>query len=201
MDQNLSGESMFYQVLSKVNNRIKFLYRYKDCLSLSLRKKLCSALVLCHFDYCCQSWFTSLSSLQKQKLQAAQNKVVRYILDLSPRAHIGQTQLNLLGLLNVSDRVKFTRLNHVFKIKNTVCPTYLKGNFNKIPHDLNTRASSHNFFVPQVQGVAAKSFFFNGIKDWNELPISLKTVTSKVSFKGKVKQFLASTRLKSETGQ
>ena len=101
LDQNLSGESMFLHVLSKVNNKLKFLYRYRACLNQLLRKKLCSALVLCHFDYCCQSWFTGLPSIQRQKLQVAQNEVARYILDLPPRSHIGQTQLDELGMLNV----------------------------------------------------------------------------------------------------
>ena len=34
LDQNLSGQSMFSQVLSKVNNKMKFMYRYKHCLSV-----------------------------------------------------------------------------------------------------------------------------------------------------------------------
>ena len=90
LDQNLSGQSMFSQVLAKETNKMKFMYRYKNCLNQSLRKKLCSALISCHFDYCCQAWYISLTKLQKQKLQAAQNKMVRYILDLPPRSHIGQ---------------------------------------------------------------------------------------------------------------
>ena len=100
---------------------------------------------------------------------------MRYTLDLAPRSHIGQTQLDSIGLLNVLDRVKFIRLNHVFKVKNMECPTYLKGNFNCIPYELNISASSFNFFVPHVQGIAAKTFFFNGIKDWDDLPNSIKS--------------------------
>ena len=198
LDQNLSGQSMFLQVLSKVNNKIKFLYRYKACLNQSVRKKLCAALVLCHFDYCCQSWYTSLTNLHKQKLQAAQNKIVRYILDLTPRSHIGQTQLDTLGLLNISDRVKFIRLNHVFKIRNGESPVYLKREFNSIPHELNTRASSYNFYVPRLQGMASKSFFCNGIKDWNALPIAIKSITNMFQFKRQMKLFLAKCRLELE---
>ena len=99
IDLELSGESMFSYTMSKVNSRLKFLYRYKTCLNRALRKQLCTALVLCHLDYCSTSWFPNLTSFQKHKLQIAVNKVSRYILDFTPRTHIGQSELNQIGIL------------------------------------------------------------------------------------------------------
>ena len=124
--------------------------------------------------------------------------MVRYILDLPPRSHIGQTQLNVLGLLNISDRVQFIRLSHVFKILNMASPLYLKGNFNRIFHAVNTRASAHNLFVPQLQGIASKTFFYNGIKDWNRLSSDIKSTSSLLPFKTKVRQVLVKARLEYE---
>ena len=45
-----------------------------------------------------------------------QNKVVRFVLDLDPRAHVGQEQWKELGLLSVKNRVIQLKLNQVFKI-------------------------------------------------------------------------------------
>ena len=154
---------MFSSVISKVNSRLKFLYRYKQCLNQALRKQLCTALVLCHIDYCNTAWFTNLTCFQKQKLQVALNKVSRYILDLSPRTHIGQSELNQIGLLNIMDRARFLRLNHVYKIKQGVAPVYLHDNFNSVNHSMETRSSNHDFFVPRVKSIASKTFFYNGI--------------------------------------
>ena len=48
------------RILKHVN---KFEVHYEG--KQSHRKKHCSALVVCNFDSCCQSWFTRLSDLQK----------------------------------------------------------------------------------------------------------------------------------------
>ena len=46
-----------------------------------------------------------------------QNKMVRFILKLDSRAHIGNDELVNAGFLSVVDRVKQLKLGHVFKIK------------------------------------------------------------------------------------
>ena len=101
-------------IISKVNSRLKFLYRYKDLLNFESRKTLCSALIQCLFDY---SWYLGINKGLKDKLQVAQNKIIRFILNLDNRAHIGNQELEKAGFLQVPDRVKQLKLGHVFKIK------------------------------------------------------------------------------------
>ena len=46
-----------------------------------------------------------------------QKKVIRFVLDLDPRAHVGQEQRKELRLLSVKDRVvQLVKLNQVLKI-------------------------------------------------------------------------------------
>ena len=52
------------------------------------------------------------------------NKMVRFILKLGPRSHIGDEQLKTVGMLKVEDRVRQLKLNHVFKIYNEVVNMY-----------------------------------------------------------------------------
>ena len=61
-------------ILSKVNARLKFMYRHSSSLSYlqEPEKNLCSALILCHFDYSCSSWYAGLTKCLKNKLQIAQ---------------------------------------------------------------------------------------------------------------------------------
>ena len=54
LDESLSDESMALNVVSKINTRLKFLYRKNKFLSPQLRRLLCNALIQPHFDYACQ---------------------------------------------------------------------------------------------------------------------------------------------------
>ena len=101
-------------------------------LNFQCRKTLCSALIQCHFDYSCSSWYPGINKGLKDKLQVTQNKVIRFILNLDNRAHIGNEELIKAGFLNVTDRVKQLKLGHVFKIKSKTSPYYLSTNFQRI---------------------------------------------------------------------
>lgn len=192
IDNLLSGELVVNSIISKVNARLKFLYRQSSCLSVKSRKSLCSALILCHFDYSCSSWYASLNKGLKRKLQIAQNKIIRFINRLGPRTRITSDVLTELNLLNVDSRVKQLRLNHVHKIFYNSCPPYLKQNFLplKDAHQHNTRSSSCNYLVPHCQGVDSTTFYYNGIKDWNSLPDRIKQIENSHRFKTALKEFL-----------
>ena len=62
-------------------------------LNLEVRKTLCTALIQCSFDYSCCSWYPGINETFKKKLQVMQNKMVRFILKLDSRAHIGNDEL------------------------------------------------------------------------------------------------------------
>jgi hypothetical protein len=114
-------------------------------------------------------------------------------LNLGPRAHIGQFELSKIGYLNVADRVQFLRLNHVFKINSESAAPYLSQHFTRVStfHNHNTRGSSFNFVVPAVKGHAAKTFYYNAIKDWNKLPNNIKSIINKDGFKRAMKEHLS----------
>ena len=74
LDENLKGESIAKSVVKKASGRLSFLYRQGHFINQRTRGTLCTALIQCHFDYCCSSWFSSLSAKWKHKLQVMQNK-------------------------------------------------------------------------------------------------------------------------------
>ena len=160
LDQDLSGESIVSNIISKVNSRLKFLYRKASFLTSKYRQTLCQSLIQCHFDYCCASWFDGLSKASKNKLQVAQNKIARFIKNLEPRSHIGSYELGTLNLLNVESRVKQLQLNHVHKVFNQTCPPYMSYDFKRVMdvHSHDTRGSSSNFVVPKSNATIQKTF-------------------------------------------
>ena len=61
---------------------------------------LTTALIRCHFDYA--SWFSGLSKKHKSKCQVLQNKVVRYLINLTPRTHVGVNEFKCVNMLPVN---------------------------------------------------------------------------------------------------
>ena len=200
MESTLSGEHMVQSVIKKASSRLKFLYRHAHILNQKLRKNLSSALIQCHMDYCCTSWYSGIARVYQHKLQITQNKIARYILRLSSRDHIGQPELNLLKLLKFKDRVKQLRLNHVFNIYNALGAAYLSHNFTRSSsaHSHRTRSSNYNYIVPRVTGIASSTFFYNATLDWNALPPRIQVLPTKYAFKQNVKQHLATMSLNQE---
>ena len=186
IDSLLNGESIVSSIIQKVNARLKFLYRQAGCLDRGSRMTLSSALIQCYFDYSCSSWYSSLSKHLKQKLQVCQNKMVRFILNIGPRHSINCDILDSLNMLNVEARVKQLRLNHVFNIVQGLAPNYLQENFTLVSSTSRyaTRSSSNrNFIVPQISTYEAGTFYYSAIKDWNGLPVNIKEITNKDTFK------------------
>ena len=145
LDDQLTGEAIVNSIVQKVNGRLNFLYTPCNFLEEKLRKSICSALIQCHIDYACSSWYSGLNKQLKKKIQICQNKTVRFIKNLGPRSHIGFLELNSLNMLNVDFRVKQLRLSHVNKIFNGTGPSYLSEQFIKVSDVHFTRGSTENF--------------------------------------------------------
>ena len=79
---SLIGVSMATKVLGKVNARTTFLSRKSKLLDKDSMKVLATALIQCNFDYASTSWFVGLPKFMKGKLQIAQNKLIRVVLNV-----------------------------------------------------------------------------------------------------------------------
>ena len=128
LDQNLSGEAMALNVMDKVNSRLKFLHRQNRFLTLSLRRLLINALIQPLFDYARTAWFSNLSKRLKLRLQASQNKCIRFCLQLDKRSKIRIKEILQLNWLNGHDRYLQFIVDDIFKFLNDQCPDY----FNEI---------------------------------------------------------------------
>ena len=161
LDYQLTGETIVNSIVHTINGRLKFLYRQCSFLEEKLRKSICSALIQCHLDYACSSWYSGLNKHLKNTLQICQNETVRFI-KIGPRSHIGFSELESLNILNVYLRVKQLRLSHVHKIFNETGPSYLSEHFIKASnvHNHFTRSSNENFELPSVSGISATTFLF-----------------------------------------
>uniref|UniRef100_A0A8C7QXU9 Reverse transcriptase domain-containing protein n=1 Tax=Oncorhynchus mykiss TaxID=8022 RepID=A0A8C7QXU9_ONCMY len=187
LDGSLGGVSMANEVLGKVNARTMFLSRKSKLLDKDSMKVLATALIQCHFDFASTSWFGGLSRLMKGKLQIAQNKLIRVVLKVSPRTHIGRSCFQELNWLPVEARVSQIGLGLVYRSIYGHAPRYLSDDFPRVRdvHNHSTRSGVADMCLYRFRSNA-------GASEWNELPLPIKTTSSLGSFKNKVKICLMS---------
>ena len=124
LDENLSGESMATKMLGKINGKLKFLYRKRNFLDSSLRRLLLNALIQPHFDYACSSWYPMLNKRLSKKIQVAQNKCIRFYLNLKNTAHVGATEFKSINWLPTKHRVEQNICVNIMKFFNGTAPAY-----------------------------------------------------------------------------
>ena len=190
LDQSLSGSQIADKIISSSNAKLKFLYRQTRHFDTDTKKLLTSALIQCHFDYASSSWYSGLTKKYKNRLQTTQNKIVRFLLNVPPRTHIGYSEFAQVKMLPVELRVKQLKLNHMHNIFFGKAPSYLTSSFQSSTSRHNTRSGPLSLIVPSAKSFGQSSFSYTGATAWNQLPCTIKSINSKSVFKSSVKSYL-----------
>ena len=193
LDENLNGTEHVTGLIRKCVGRLAFLFRNSHLLDKNCRRILCSALIQPYLDYCCSSWYSGLSGCLKGRLDVLQRRMVRFVNSQGPRQHVGSGDIKSLSWLLVKDRVCYFKLIHVHKIVHGKSPNYLKNKFSSVrgTHSHHTRSSNHNFHVTREVASCPNSFLYTSIKEWNDLPNSLKATESEQIFKRRLCEHLS----------
>ena len=138
-------------------------------------------------------WYMELDKmLNKNRLQITQNKIIRFVLKMDPRSHIGSNEFKFLGWLPFSRRVDQIVLNHVFKIKSWKSADYIIEHVVPVTsvHSYRIRFRENGCsFIPKVKGFGKKSFAYNGCILWNYLPNTIKEIEDIHNSKMDVKKY------------
>ena len=173
---------MARKALKKINGKLKFLYRQAIFLNPACKRLLCNALIQPHFDYGCISWYPLLSKSFKKRFQAAQNKFIRYCLDLPPHTHISAIHIRKRNRLLVEHRVELCTATSVFKFWNQLTPFYFEDIFTASFSKYNTRSKMALDIPLQKTAIGQKSISFLGSKVWSKTNNSLKAVKNNSYF-------------------
>ena len=189
LDSTLSGEEMAVKVLTKVNGRLRFLYRQGKYLNKRLRRMLCNTIIQPHFDYASSAWYPNLGKGLKKKLQIAQNKCVRYCLYLGNREGIRYRHFKEINWLPISERVDQFIAVSVYKFSKGLAPIYMEDVFKNNSSLRRTRYSNESkLSIPSRNHNYGKNCIsYRGATIWNSLEISIKEAQSCNSFKHLVK--------------
>ena len=76
-------------------------------------------------DYACSAWFPLLNERLTKKTQTAQNKCIRFCLNLNDRAHIGIKEFKDINWLLTKERFEQCTATKVFKLFDNTAPSYM----------------------------------------------------------------------------
>ena len=88
MDEAMSGKAMAFNVMHKINNKLKFLYRKNVFLTTNLRRLLCNALIQPHAENASSAWYPNLTIKLKHRIQTTQNKCMSFCLLSDKLKHV-----------------------------------------------------------------------------------------------------------------
>ena len=91
--------------MTKINSRLRLLYRQRRYLSFPLHGSLCNALIQPLFDYACNAWYPSINKKLKTRLKAAQNKCIRFCLNLDDRFRLKSKEFERINWISVQERI------------------------------------------------------------------------------------------------
>ena len=125
MDQDISEKNMGDNVVKKINSVLKFLHRKNSYLNHNHRKLLSSALIQSRFDYGYNIYYRGLGKDVQKKLQTAQNKMIRFILDYNSHYRLCVKNFVNTRYLSVGTRIEYSSLNMMYNIYNNRVPSYM----------------------------------------------------------------------------
>ena len=143
------------------------------------------------FDCACTAWFPNLSKKLRLRLQAMQNKCIRFCLQLDTMSRICVNEFLELNWLDVNDRCLQFIVSNIFKFYNNQCPDY----FNEVfcPVDdigVATRSCNKKLKLPSRKSkLGMQSLSYIGPSTWNKLANNRKTATSINCFKHNIKKY------------
>ena len=109
---------MALNVVNKINNKLKFLYRKNSFLTPALRRLLFNELLQPHFDYACSAWYLNQTKKLEHRIQTTQNKCMWFCLQLDKLKLISYGEFERLSWLPVTYRFKNCVNAIVFKYFN-----------------------------------------------------------------------------------
>jgi len=192
IDSHLSWHNHIDYVCSKVSKNINIITKLKHYFGKEILINTYYSLIYPFLTYNCILWGnTYVSSLDK--LNKLQNKLVRKINNVPLYEHITPHFTNL-KLLKFPDLVKLFTCSFLYdllcdnKPHNFVIPMISEH------HNYSTRSACSNFLAIPKFRTNIRKFCptIRGRYFWNELPLTIKTISNKVVFKKSLKTYLFS---------
>ena len=190
---NLSFKDHINEMCNKLSRSVGILYKLKAFFPEEVLKNLYYTLVHPYLNYNIESWFGA-SEYMLEKVRVLQRKSLRAIFNLPYNDHTNYFFKNNL-ILKLDDLYRFNLSVSMFNYINN--PTDHRDfiscslTYNSSYHGYSTRTNNNLSVIRFNRTASQSSFVYQSIKNWNMLPMNLKT-TSKTNFKIKLRKHFCS---------
>lgn len=175
--KDLSWDSNANVISSKVFAGLRSLWPHQRNLPVKTRINLVKALLIPHFCYC-SIVFAKMSGAADRTLLRAFNACVRFVAGLKKYESTSEHQNEILGcgLLQYLD---YRTCLFMFTLLQTGHPEYL---MEHIQRGVSVRTC--RLVIPRNKTMGMNSsFFVNGVRVWNSLPVEIRNQQTIMSFK------------------
>ena len=181
LDPTLNMNDHLQKILKNAAVRIRLLKRMRYSLSKFAAESVYKAIVLPKILYC-STPVLKISDTMVNKFEQLQRSAIKII-------HNQPKKCKECGFMTIQNQKKFKAATQIFKcLQGTAVPN-LTSYIEKVDHKYNTRGNSSTLRLPKVRTEAArKSFQFQGLSCYNELPIDIRKLTSIMQFKHHLKE-------------
>ena len=123
-----------------------------------------------------------------KKTQTAQNKCIRFCLNLNNRAHVGIKEFKDINWLPTKERFEQCTATNVFKFFDNSAPSYMSEMFSPVCQGRITRRSKNRLHLPfRKTNAGQNGLSYIGPRLWNSLQSGLKSSNNVNSFNHKIK--------------
>lgn len=186
INSTLSCTDHINSIVRKVFLTLRNLRITSNFTPTNIKRQLVLQLILPHINYSAQL-YSKLDSHSMHKLQVAFNNATRYVYCLSRYSSVSSWRKMILGC----DLIDYLRLRNLLFMHNLLhqkTPMYL---YEKL--DLGRTARFTTLIIPRYSYLNTSRFFFiNAARLWNSLPIHIKRMSGKNSFKKAVLELITS---------
>lgn len=170
--------------------KTSFLNRLGNSLSVYSRYTIYKAIIAPHFEYCA-TLLVGMGETQLHKLQVAQNRAMRVILQCKRDTKV-ESMRNVLCFMSIRQRICYNACIFVFKVLKGLLPDYLanKTQIIGVTNGRQTRQANNIAIQLRRTSSAQKSVFYVGIKMYNDFPLEIKSSERVEHFRGKLKEHI-----------
>lgn len=193
IDSTLNWQSQVAAVSQKVTCTLRFLYRLKNFLPFKVKETLMQTLIFPIIDYGDVCYY-DLNADLLNKLDRLLNNCIRFVFNLRKYDHVSAYRAQLKWL-PIRQRRVMRALTTLFSILHSpTSPSYLTSHFQYMcsQHSKNLRSSNNRLLhcPTHRSDIIHSSFFVKSILLWNELPLEIRMVNSRYSFKKKLRDHI-----------
>ena len=177
-------------MLKKIGKKISFLNRVGNYITAYTRCTIYKTIIAPHFEYCA-TLLINMGETQISRLQKAQNRAMRVILQCDRRTKV-ENMLQALQFMAIRQRLYYNMCIFVFKIFKNMCPEHLRNRLRIVGDEsaMQTRQAGNIAVEFRKTRSAQKSLFYEGVLMYNALPDEVKCCGSLDIFKRMVKEFV-----------